>query len=129
MWAPAGLATQVGQERAEAVDDTPEVHAEHPGPVGQLQLDDVAAATDPGVVAEQIDAAEAFEHGIGQRLHRGGIADIGRHGDDPELGGGDVERLALDVGDHDLHALAREAGGHGPADPARTPRDDGDPSS
>ena len=67
---------------------------------------------DTGVVVQQVDRAEAVEGGVGERVDRGGVADVGR---DPEhLGAGVLdegdglgEGRLLDVGDDHVHPAPR----------------------
>ena len=119
---------EVGQERVQAVHDAPQVDPQHPLPVGQGEVGDVAAPTDAGVVAEQVDPAEARHHGVGEGLHRRRVAHVGHDAGDPELGGGGLESTGLDVGDHHGHALASQARRQRPADAAGPARDDRNPT-
>ena len=120
---------QVGQEGPQAVDHAEEVHGEDPTEVRQRQLRDrQAAAPDTGVVADEVHVAEVLERRRRERRHVGLEADVRGHGE--HVGAGAAELLArplqdrsLDVRQHQLHALAREALRHGQAD-ARCPAGD-----
>jgi hypothetical protein len=67
---PFVLREQARQEGADAVDDAPEVHADDPLEVAPRQIGDLQATTaHAGVVAHEVDPAEAFERRFRERLH------------------------------------------------------------
>jgi hypothetical protein len=71
----------VGHEDVEAVDHAEDVDLEGPPPVvrgvePQLRLGRWAT---PGVVAQDVDVAEPLSGGVGQRLHRRDVGDVGAH--------------------------------------------------
>ena len=124
---------QGGDEGVDPVDDAIDMDAEGEAPVVDLVLPEpsVGAGGDPGVVAHHLDRTEVIERGVAQRLHRLEAGHVGHHPDGvgpsgAQLGHGGVEGFGLDVGEHDLHALAGEALPHGPPDTAGAPGDDGD---
>jgi hypothetical protein len=85
---------------------------------------------DAGVVAQQVYATEALEGGIGERGDLILAADVGRPredaiGGDAEAGGGGFELGALDVGQHQIHALGGGAARQFEANAAGGPRNDG----
>ena len=55
-----------------------------------------------------------------------GVAHVGEDADGAELGGGSREGGRLDVGEHDLHALADQGAGDAPADTGGAAGDHGD---
>ena len=121
------------EERLDAVDDAPEVHAERPVPVldGVLpELRPLATTADAGVVEQQVHLAVGVQRLLGQLLDRLRARHIGQHTDNVVLrllhllhcG---VQRLLLDIGEYDLHALASEALRERPAHPARPTGDHG----
>ena len=74
-----------------------------------------ARAGDAGVVAHDVDGAEALERRGGQRLHVGLLADVGAHGQHVDavgldLGLGGRQRVLLDVGEHEVQPGRRRTG-------------------
>src|SRR5262249_27156104 len=113
---------------------------EHPAEVGP---DDVVplllghaheqpVGDDAGVVDEDGDGPQFLLDALHASLHRGGVGDVGLHGDRPAAGGGDLAdeplgRLAVAaVDDRDVGTLGGEGAGDGPADAAAAPGDDCD---
>jgi len=104
--------------RADAVDDTAQVHVDGPLPVPLVELLEQAADRDAGVVDHDIEAAVRV-HGVAdQGPHGIGVGDVddGCRGPGPQLtshrlGLGDVE-----VGDDDVAAAGDQLGGDGPPD-------------
>ena len=104
----------------------------HLAPFGIAHLVDRLFAPQRSVVDQDIDAAEGFQRGLRHRLDRGGIGDVGEHGDGLAAG-------RLDLSDHGVGFLLvgarvhhhRRAGGgkllrDGAADIAPGAGDDGD---
>ena len=115
MW-PTSLATHVGQERLQAVDDAEQVRPRRPTRSRERQLcDREAAAADSGVVAQQMDVAEHLERLGGERVHIGFEARVGRDGDHIDTRGTrsplrpSLQHGPFDVGEHEAHAFRREA--------------------
>ena len=117
-------------ERAHAVDDAVEVHAEDPPPVRERGVVDAAPVpADPGVVAEHVHRAERLEGARGERVHALRVRDVGLDGEHfrarvAQLGCGRLEGIALDIGEDDAHALLGEALRQSAPDPARRAGDD-----
>ena len=124
--------SHVGQERPEPVDHSEQVHADDPLEVAQRQLGNgQPTAPYTGVVAEQMDIPERLEGLSGERVHVGLETDVGRHSENLgprlcDLDRGLFEHRALDVGEHDAHALGGETLGHRAADARGGPGDDRD---
>ncbi len=89
-------------------------------------------AADGGIVDQDIDAAEAFERGVGNGLHRLGVGHVTGDGDGLPAGALDLAHDIvgfLPVGariDHDGCAVGRERQRNGAADIAARSGDDGD---
>ena len=86
-----------------------------------------------GIIEHDVDAAVMGDRLLREIEDRVGIAHIAD--DRQQIGArrAQARRLAieirlLDVGHHDLHALADEPFGHAQTDPARRPRHDRDPT-
>jgi hypothetical protein len=68
---------------------------------------------DAGIVADDVDGAEGAQRFLGGMLDRGAVRDVG---DDSDGAGADgahfgerrVETVAIDVAEHDRHAVARK---------------------
>ena len=102
---------EYGQERVHAVDDAPQVHAEHPAPVVEGQVGDRRERPDAGVVADHVHGPVPVEHGTGQGVDAGRVAHVGLHAGRADLRGGRFHRVPLDVGDDHPRALGDEPGG------------------
>ena len=126
-----------GDERPHAVDDAHQVDAHRPVPVGERPLPGPQAQRgrgggDAGVVEDHVDPPERAERGVGQAVDGLGRRHVGRHGEHLDAGGLDRrlrrgQRVGLDVGEHEVHALGGEAVGGGQPDPARRAGHDGHP--
>ena len=123
-------------ESVGAVDDAPQVDAEHALPA-LVMLERAAAIADAGIVHQHRDLAEALVGGLLQALHVLHHADVGRNRAHVGLaalgeGGDGISRLvqgrALEVGQHDLHAGSGERAGGGKADAGGAAGDDRDPA-
>ena len=130
MWPPP---SEVGQEGAAAVDDAPEVHAQHPLPGADRAEPRVGPRRHAGVVAHDVHRAEALDGGGGQRLDLGLLAHVGPHREGLDAVGGDLlggggQGVVLHVGQDDVQAGGGEALGQGEPDAARRPGDDRDVS-
>jgi hypothetical protein len=95
-------------------------------------VDDRAAHRDARVQEHDVHRAHLLERGVGERRHRLAVAHVAHHALGPralraQLLDRGVERSALDVGDHEVNALARHHLGGREADPARATRDHGHP--
>src|SRR6266542_5494705 len=119
------------QEDADAVDDAPQMGAEHPLPVCEGALPDGAAgAADAGVVADDVYGPKRLEGLLRELLHLLRLRDVGAHRQDrraalPHLGVGLVEGALFDVREDDLHAFGGKAFGEAAADAAGRAGDDG----
>jgi hypothetical protein len=120
-----------GDEMADAVDDPPDVHADHELPVTGRHVDHFGAVhRHAGVVAGDMKFAEVafcFRQGIENGLLLGHI-DLHRH--DALVGAGEamrrlLDRVFLDVGHDHVGAGLRECGGDAEADAGRCAGDDG----
>ena len=77
-------ASMPGRNVAHAVDDAPEVHAEHPLPVGLSRLPRQPARADAGVVAEDVHAAERVDRrALAAPRSRSSLRVSALHGDAP----------------------------------------------
>jgi hypothetical protein len=115
-------------EGLDAVDDAPEVDVDHPAPVVVGHAHDRAAHRDARVEEYDVHAAHRIECSVGQGVDRLAVADVAHdalrlHAERADLRDRGVERAALDVGEHEAHALARERLCGGEADTARAARD------
>ena len=115
-------------EGVHAVDRAPEVHAEHPLPVGERALVDEPEREDARVVAEEVAAAELAERARRERLDRVGAphVDAGRDRAPPALAhlrGDALDLRGLDVGERDVHARLRARERERGADAAPAARD------
>ena len=80
--------------------------------VGEVVVEEAAArAADPGVVAHDVEPAEALDREVDGRLHLVGVGDVGllERGRVAELGGQRLAALGVDVGDDDPRAFGDEA--------------------
>ena len=115
-------------EGLDPVDDAPEVDAEQPFPLTELEFPRCARQLDAGVVAQEVDRAEALRgpprehldvlplrHIGGDREHVRGFADKRRRR---------LEPVRVDVGHHDAHPLFREPARQREPDAARRTCDD-----
>ena len=119
------------QERLNPVENAKQVHPDNPVPVRFRELVHRDERRDAGVVAEHVAAAEFPVDAVGERPHGRPVRDIDVRRDGalalrPDLSGDLVRGAKIDVGDSDVHALAREREGHRPPEPAATPGDDRD---
>ncbi len=114
----------IGVQRALDVD----VHDAIPERV--VDRGELGARVDARVGRQDVDAAVRGERGGGQRLDRGAVGDVGRHGEGPppprELGGALLGGRPVDVGDDDARALGGEHRGDAAPDAAGGTGDDGD---
>ena len=125
----AGLAARdhFGQEGPKAVDDAVQVHAEKPIPLLAREVPSLARHLHAGVVAENVDRAQALPGQLGQLLDLIflGHVDPGAKGLDARLGGqpfGGLSRRRLaDVGDQHPHAGRGKGARQRVADSARGP--------
>ena len=121
-------------ERADPVDDPPQVHPEHPRPVGLGELPHRAARAHAGVVADDVERAELVHRPRGQRIDVDSLGHVGADGEHPgaaladlaDLLGRHRERVILDVGHHDVHPFCGERVGQRSADAAGGAGDDRD---
>ena len=120
----------------ERMDDAVHVQPEHELPLIERALPDRAAApaapaAPAGVVAEHVHPAVAIERRLREALDGRGIGDVGRDAAGlatffAKAGDDALEALRIDVGEHDVHALAGELLREGATHPARRSRHDGD---
>ena len=125
------LLEQERQEGVHAVHHPHQVHADRPLPERERGIDDAAAA-DAGVVAHHVDRAERRQRPVADRVDVGGDRHVGRHAHHVgalglELRHRGRQRSRLDVGQHQAHAVGREALGQRPADAAGPAGDHGHP--
>jgi hypothetical protein len=111
----------IGRKAPHPVDDAPEIDSQGPLPVlgGRLPEWAVEVALDAGVVTHEVDLAVGVQRLAGQCLHRLEAHHVGPHPQHvmrlrAELCDRLVQRRLLDVGQHHLHSLAREALGESP---------------
>ncbi|MCZ7577207.1 MAG: hypothetical protein M5U18_09295 [Dehalococcoidia bacterium] len=86
----------------------------------------------PRVVAQDVDIPEGRKRGVGELLDVALLQHVGAHSERlralrPDGRLGHRQRLALDVGEHHLHALIGKTVGKGQAHPARRAGHDGNP--
>ena len=91
------LLREVGEERPDAVDHAPQIHAEHPFEVPFGQIGDCQPATpDAGVVAHDVYGTESLDRRCGEgrnvRLDRR----VGEHGEHVNTGCGQFGRNVLE---------------------------------
>ncbi len=113
-----------GQEGLHPMDHAPEVHAQHPVPVGRLHVGDPGAGAHARVVADHMRRPEPEPHLVGQGLDAVHRADVGHDADGPDLLRRRLQRGPLDIGDDHLHALSPEGLGDALADPRGASGDD-----
>ena len=120
-----------GNEVADAVDDPPDVHADHEFPVGSRHVDQPGAVhRHAGVVAGDVELAEvAFC--LGQGIEHGLLLrHVDPHRHDALVGAGEavrrlLDRVFLDVGHDDVGAGLGERGRDAEANAGRGAGDDG----
>ena len=98
-------------------------------PIVDRRLDERRGGCEPGVVDDDVDAAEAVGRGGEHRRHLVLGGDVGGDAERPlgAEGGGDLlGPLAVEVGDDHARPVAGEQLGDGPADPRRRTGDEGD---
>ena len=129
---PAPLADHRRQDGAAHEEHALHVHPHRlvPGGLGGLE-DGFPGGEDPGVVDEDVDAAEALERHADDPLGVGARRDARLHGEGLAAGRPDrIDHRVVgprpDVHADDPGALLREAPGDGLAEPHRGSRDDGD---
>ena len=120
-------------EGAHAVNDAVQVDAERPFPLvgGGLPYRSAPVGRDTCVVAQHMYLAVPLEGTIPQRLDLVQTRHIRLDADYVQvlrlqLADRGIERISLDVGEHDLHALAGESLGQAAADAAGGAGDHGD---
>ena len=121
---------EVRQERADTVDDAPEVDADDPLPRLDRAEPGIAGPADPGVVAHDVNRTEPLHGRRGERLDLVGLADIGHDREHIDTVGADLdgrcgEGVLLHIGEHDRTARGRKRIRERQPDPAATARDDG----
>ena len=118
------LGDEKRREGAHTVDHTHQLDVDQPAPRrGPLFPRRRLFTHHPGVVADEIDAAESFDGRVGQRVQVGLDADVGPHsgrmaglaGQRVDSGG---DRVFADVGDHHVHAATHQRVGYREADAA-----------
>src|SRR5881296_291072 len=116
--------SMIGRNTRIAIDDAPQVDAEHPLPVGERSLPRGAAGSrDAGVVADDVHGAEGVERILRQLFDIFRFRDVGTDREHsgaalPHLGIGLIERALFDVREYNLHAFGGEALGEAAADAA-----------
>jgi hypothetical protein len=108
---------EYGQERVHAVDDAPQVDAEHPAPVVDCQVGDRGERPDARVVADHVHGTERLDGGAGQIGDALRVAHVDGNAGGADLRGCRLHGVPLDVGDDHLGALGGEPGGDALADP------------
>lgn len=109
-------------ERSDAVQHAPEVHAQHCFPVGEWKVPCRAAPNDPCVVAHDVDCTEPFEGFVDEYFDCDGIGDIADQARSPVAADArdfSFEALPVDVGHHDSHSRVCERLSDAEADAAR----------
>jgi hypothetical protein len=101
-------------QRPDAVDDTVNVNAEDPFPLRRCHLPQRhRAERHAGVVEKEMDVAEFGLRLVGGAFEHGGVGNIDHDGAGSYVVGGefvarDIELRLLDVGEHDVDAVARQ---------------------
>jgi hypothetical protein len=126
------LLDQEGQEGSEAVHRTPEVNAEHPGPVVNCLVDERSGDRHARVVAQHVGSAKPLDCHDRKRVDRPGVGDVRVHRHALDARGAELcrngfQRVVLDVRGDDPATLRPECEHEGAADAARRPGDNGDP--
>ena len=90
-----------------------QIDVEHPTPIVERDVVDAAGGRDAGIVADHMDVAERLDRLLGRAIDTGGIGDVAEHAahlrpDIVQALDGVRERLALDIGQHHLHAGLRK---------------------
>ena len=120
-----------GHEVADAMNDPPDVHADHEFPVARRHIDQLCAVHGhAGVVAGDMKLAEVafrFRQGIDNRLF---LRHVDPHRHDPLVGagqtmGGLLDGILLDVGHDDVGAGFRKRGRNAKANAGGRAGDDG----
>jgi hypothetical protein len=129
--AGAALGDHGRHERADAVDHAPQVHAQHPLPVAFRSLPDEAAGADAGIVEQQVHFTEGAARAAGKAFDVAADGHVHPFGDQrgargAQLGGGGVQRILLDVRQHEPHAQLVPQPGEFPAEAAAGAGNDGD---
>ncbi|MFO0631641.1 MAG: hypothetical protein U0168_02185 [Nannocystaceae bacterium] len=76
---------QRGQEELAAVDHAPEVHADQPVEIREVELGELGGHGHAGVVDQDVDAAVLAQHLLRQRSHARAIRDVGAVARDPAV--------------------------------------------
>jgi hypothetical protein len=129
---PAGrLRLHLPERRLRAQERAGEVDVDDALPLLERQVLERPADADPGVVEQQVDAAERALRRAEQRVHRRRVRDVGRHRDRARgvVAGADdrlVQRLLPPARERDAPAVAQQRDGDGLADAGAGAGDDGD---
>ncbi len=119
-----------GQRGAHGVEYADQVDVDDPLERQRINLQHRSVARDAGVGHHDVDTAEFRDRLLGGGVHRGQVANIGDHGEDPlvaaEFAGDRRQRGRIHVGQHQLGALGVQAAGHLGADPVGTAGDEYD---
>ncbi len=138
--AAVALFDEVGPRCARRVERSADVHGEMPREVVGVGLGEPRPPDDAGVVDQDVEASEALDRRVHERLGAGLGGDVAAVGDRDPAGGDDLVddiggrcgvgpdtlHRAAEVVDDDAGPSVGEEARVGPADPAPRSRDDGD---
>jgi hypothetical protein len=121
----------VRQEEAAAVHHAPEVHAQEPGQVVEVELGHGRGHGDAGVVHEQVDGPVLRDDCVREGRHGGAVGDVGRVRRDAHAvrrgeGARPSEARGIHVHEGQRRTAPRELESEAAADPARGARHDRD---
>ena len=116
------------REGLDTVDHAPQIDVDDPAPVVVGHVHDRATHGNARVEEDDVNGAHLLESGIGERLHGRAVAHVAQHAFGSgalraQLRNRGVERGALDVGEHEAHALACQRLRGREPDPAGATRD------
>ena len=120
-----GLLHQQRGEGADTVPHAPEIDIEMRASLGRINLPHLAAhAANTGIVEKEMDTAELIKSGFGERRPIILRSHIARARNRANAGGGFIQLLARQIGQHHFHAFAGKHFAHCKANPACPARDD-----
>ena len=131
MLPPPPWVVQVAQDGPRGQKGVIEVDGEQLLPVGEFELLQRRHDLDPGIAHQDVDAPEGLGRGGDPSFDLAFTAHVHRDAQRPSVGRGQLGgcrfgRGRIEIGDHDLRALAGESAGDLLADAARGAGDDGD---
>src|SRR5262245_10905156 len=124
---PFAVTHNVRQESADAVQNPHDIHVQHPPPILERNVVDTAMRPDTGIVADDMHISECLICCLGRMLYAARIGDITGNAAHPSqivrAFDGRLQRIRLDIGEHDFHAHLHKGSTKGQANPARCTRD------